>query len=197
MINDNNADLVGPTATDMTVQDAAAWTVAGLYAILAYNLGVIYHENGLARGVRQDLGQARAWYQKALLVMRQHSNNSQPQPQQQQWMVPDRIYLGLYTNLGHVAAFLEDDWSMRICSKGIETHLTNVMNGTERGGSTRNTPLQQHGGRIQQPQPQQQQSSCNIKDCQDDEDDDPWMRLLMNHQQTRLVFCLDRFAPAA
>lgn len=103
-----------------------------LYAILAYNLGVIHHELGMSNhGNFGDLALARTWYQRALVCMyavalQEHSEGQ-----------PKLLMMALFTNLGHVSSCFQDVASMHNCHQGLGEVLRHIALATETSTVTR------------------------------------------------------------
>lgn len=135
-------DLAATTAAILARADtdddavAAGWTVAAVYALLAYNLGVIRHETGLARGVVTDLGRARVLYQSALQCLREEAAACSHVV----YPAPVRLVLALFSNLGHVAGYFQDYTCAEWCRDGLGETLNYSLN------TVLVTPSGQEGG---------------------------------------------------
>lgn len=122
------------------------WSVARLCALLAYNLAVIGHENGLARGRLPTLGQAARLYryalhswrmtiagpagtttQAALPVQQQVDNNGDNGNDDQDELL---FAMALYNNVGHVAAFMDDAITVQVAREGLEFTLRRALAST-------------------------------------------------------------------
>lgn len=102
------------------------WDLPTIYALLAYNLGVIHHELGFsAHGNFADLGQARHWYQAGLLCLH-IAARVQARSVGFLRTTPKRLVMALFSNLGHVAGYLDDGVSMDICWQGMGEMLCQI-----------------------------------------------------------------------
>lgn len=103
------------------------WTLAQIAALLSYNLAVIHHENGLARGSISSLGRARYYYSQAARIACGDDYSAMESlvfPTLLQGAIVQsklsRAFLeSLWSNLGHVAAFLGDTICVDLCAQHL------------------------------------------------------------------------------
>lgn len=107
-------------------------TLDNTYAAMAYNLAVIHHENGLSRGIRHALGHARQWYQAALSKLEHASSATGTDNTNVLSSSLRHVWILLWTNLGHVAVFLDDPVLVCIC----RCHVAKIEKGDNSSGDS-------------------------------------------------------------
>lgn len=87
-------------------------TVDYLFAVMALNMAVIHHENGLSRGIRSALNIARHCYQAALQTLLPFLSSTENNINAGDLQCFVKL---LWTQLGHVAAVLDDALLLGLC----------------------------------------------------------------------------------